>query len=422
MRPYEYNRCVCATILDITDVSGLFLHELLAHLLHLSCSSGTPSITANMRLEQAQREVFHSHGFLINSNGGVYAPGTSLGYTKKVEVASVYEKARQDVGKRPNISVIARECAVSTWFVRKVESELNEFGRVLKKNEMPKRRAGPTGPCSQSLDDNDMLLLYQLYLDEPSRTRASYVEWLFNFTGKRVSETTISTFFNKCFINKGGLCKPNFVPCDKFRPENYEKMIEYVVTVSLIDPSRLKFGDEKHLKGQELFNRKVRRDILTGAVPASLTSPDFRNTYAITGFCGIDPRSSAVWFNIHEDTNGASEFARQLEMAIMSGFFQRGDILVLDNATIHNGGENSVLEEWLWTEFGIYLLFLPARSPELNPIERVWSILVQRMKKVPLNVMRAYGSDASAHAAGMILSGITHRDVVGCYKHCNYLE
>ena len=374
-----------------------------------------------MRLSQAQRELFHQHGYFINENGGAYLSGTSLGYTKKVEVASVYERAREDCGERPNISAIARECSTSTWFVRKIESELREFGRVLKEDEMPKRREGPIGPCSKSLDNDDMLILYQLYLDEPSRTRASYIQWLFYFTGKVVSESTISSFFNKCFINKGGLCRPNFVPYDKFRPENYEKMLEYVATVSNIDPSRIKFGDEKHLKGQELFNRKVRRDVLTGVVPASLTTSDFRNTYTITGFCGIDPRSTPVWYNIHDDTNGASEFAVQLEMAIMSGFFHRGDVLVLDNATIHNGGENSVLEDWLWDNFGICLLFLPARSPELNPIEQVWKLLVQKMKKVPLNVMREAGADASAQAASVILSSMTHCDVAGCYKHCNYL-
>ena len=88
----------------------------------------------------------------------------------------------------------------------------------------------------------------------------------------------------------------------------------------------------------------------------------------------------------------------------MSGFFHCGDVLVLDNATIHNGGENSVLEDWLWDNFGICLLLLPARSPELNPIEQVWKLLVQKMKKVPLNVMREAGADASAQAASVILS------------------
>ncbi len=47
----------------------------------------------------------------------------------------------------------------------------------------------------------EMLILYQLYLDEPSRTRASYIQWLFYFTGKVVSESTISSFFNKCFLS-----------------------------------------------------------------------------------------------------------------------------------------------------------------------------------------------------------------------------
>lgn len=52
--------------------------------------------------------------------------------------------------RAPNISAIARECSTSTWFVRKIESELREFGRVLKEDEMPKRREGPIGPCSKS--------------------------------------------------------------------------------------------------------------------------------------------------------------------------------------------------------------------------------------------------------------------------------
>mmetsp|Transcript_26888 Transcript_26888/g.41655 ORF Transcript_26888/g.41655 Transcript_26888/m.41655 type:complete len:124 (+) Transcript_26888:96-467(+) len=60
-----------------------------------------------MLLSQAQRELFHQHGYFINENGGAYLSGTSLGYTKKVEVASVYERAREDCGERPNISATA---------------------------------------------------------------------------------------------------------------------------------------------------------------------------------------------------------------------------------------------------------------------------------------------------------------------------
>ena len=99
----------------MADLSFFSLPDLFVPLLHFLCSSGVPSIITNMRLDQAQQELFQSHGFLINSNGGAYVSGASLGYTKKVEVASVYEKALRDGGKRPNISAIARECAVSPW-------------------------------------------------------------------------------------------------------------------------------------------------------------------------------------------------------------------------------------------------------------------------------------------------------------------
>ena len=62
---------------------------------------------------------------------------------------------------------------------------------------------------------------------------------------------------------------------------------------------------------------------------------------------------------MNEDKNGADEFALQLEMALASGFFRPGDILVLDNASIHNGGDNNILEEWLWEDHIVLVVFLP---------------------------------------------------------------
>ena len=119
--------------------------------------------------------------------------------------------------------------------------------------------------------------------------------------------------------------------------------------------------------------------------------------------------------------DGADEFVIQLEMAIASGFFCPGDVLVLDNASIHNGGDNSNLEEWLYDTVGVLLVFLPTRSPELNRIEQVWKIIVNKLQRVPLGVMRSAGSHACAHAAIEILSTITHEEVEGCYRCCNYL-
>ena len=48
-----------------------------------------------------------------------------------------------------------------------------------------------------------------------------------------------------------------------------------------------RFGDEKSLKGQELFLR-------------------------MTGFCGIDYRSVPVWYKIRKETNDAEQFRRDI--------------------------------------------------------------------------------------------------------------
>ncbi len=70
----------------------------------------------------------------------------------------------------------------------------------------------------------------------------------------------------------------------------------------------------------------------------------------------------------------------EMEDAVASGFLRPGDVLVMDNAANHTGKENTVLEDWLWNDHYIFALFLPARTPEWNPIELLWICLSMRSK------------------------------------------
>ncbi len=63
---------------------------------------------------------------------------------------------------------------------------------------------------------------------------------------------------------KGGLRIVNQVLIDKYKPENILRLLEFMDKMLRINPHRLKFCDEKHLKGAELFNWKGQRDSLTG--------------------------------------------------------------------------------------------------------------------------------------------------------------
>ncbi len=101
--------------------------------------------------------------------------------------------------------------------------------------------------------------------------------------------------------------------------------------------------------------------------------------YAITGFCGINRNTNPMWFRIHNGTNTAEEFAKDIETAIMMKFLLPGDVLVLDDAPNHVRKENKVLDDWLWKRFAIITLWLPTHAPKFNPIEMVWNTMVQRM-------------------------------------------
>ena len=121
---------------------------------------------------------------------------------------------------------------------------------------------------------------------------------------------------------------------------------------------------------------------------------------------------------MHNGTNDAAVFVDFVYSMVIDGFLKYGDVIVMENASIHRYREAAVLEEILWVDYHILIVFMPARSPELNPIELLWHILVQRLKIVPLN--GNHSSERTATAAKEIMDQFTHRDVGSCYRKCNY--
>ena len=361
-------------------------------------------------------------GLSVNAQGRAYSNGKSLPYETKVEVGRVILRYMDENGSIV-ISKVHEAAKVSRGTVRKIHNEMETHGRILRPEEISANKKVQRGAGSLSLSGLDMFVLMQMWKNDPSTSLKTYAQGLNLITGTVVHPTTISRWFRHAFHFSGTMCRSNMVPFDKFRPENYEKALMYMSIISLVNPGSIKFGDEKHLEGKDLYNRKVRKSVLTGEVPAVLTHPDFRERYTIVGFCGIDPRVSPVRYGITVNTNDASSFSSQIIMAINAGWLLRGDVLVLDNAAIHCGGENTDLEEWLWVNFQIFLVFLPARTPEWNPIELVWNILVQRLNVFCLHLARRVvsGSGSLVFATKVVMDNITHEEVRGCYRRCGYI-
>jgi transposase len=90
---------------------------------------------------------------------------------------------------------------------------------------------------------------------------------------------------------------------------------------------------------------------------------------------------------------------------------QSGDIVVMDNLSPHKSDPTLALI----TRAGAQVLFLPAYSPDLNPIEKMWSKV-----KGLLRGMEARTPADLITAIGAALAKVTAQDALGWFASCGY--
>ena len=148
---------------------------------------------------------------------------------------------------------------VNRIFVKKIKDELWTHHRILSPRELRTNQNYPVGPGSKSLSQIDIYIILMLHHEDPNTHLVVYRDYLKRYTGTVVSTDIISRLFLHGFPFRGSLVKPNLIPLDKFKPENEMRAYEYLKILFDLDPCKIIFVDEKHLKGEEIFraNRKV---------------------------------------------------------------------------------------------------------------------------------------------------------------------
>jgi hypothetical protein len=101
-------------------------------------------------------------------------------------------------------------------------------------------------------------VVLRLHMEEPSRSKCSYHNLLFHYTGIYVHENTINNFFLHGLPHRGSMVKPKLVPLDKFSQQNVADMLQFVDFIVHERPCNIKFGNEKNLKWQELSVQRCR--------------------------------------------------------------------------------------------------------------------------------------------------------------------
>jgi transposase len=106
-----------------------------------------------------------------------------------------------------------------------------------------------------------------------------------------------------------------------------------------------------------------------------------------------------------------TESFRAYVEAVLVPTLRPGDTVVMDNLSPHKSDPTLALI----LQAGAFVRFLPAYSPDLNPIEKMWSKIKNLLRtaeaRTPADLLTAIG-----HA----LAQVTPQDALGWFASCGY--
>lgn len=362
-----------------------------------------------------------------NRNGGYYHPGCRYEFTKKMSVGSAYLELWQEFYPiEPSINAVAKRAKVGWNYADRVVTELQHTGTLIDPLTYGDRTRFSLG-VGECLSVEEDVFLLSLRAEDPGRPNLDYIAHLQEAYGKTVSSQFISNWFKKRFKYSGDFRKPNLVPIDKFRPGNIKRYLEYRVLLDLYeDHTRFNFLDEKHLVNKDVLPTKTRADPLTGFLDAIPVSGDFREAYNLMAIILANPRKrQPVGYTLGKENGCGASFCYFIHTLIVGRYFWHDEVVIMDNARIHTGGDAEIVEDMLWTTvidgrpLHVHVLYLPTRSPELNPIELVFHILARRIRSYRY-ALAGPSDQAVLTQTKKVLNDMSYETILKCFLHCGY--
>ena len=145
-------------------------------------------------------------------------------------------------------------------------------------------------------------------------------------------------------------------------------------------------------RGQRAYGYAPRNHTRNTTLVAALTLSGVRDSMAVEG--AMDREAFVAW----------------LEQGL-GPTLEPGQIVVMDNLNVHKG--ERVRE--IIAGYGCALHFLPAYSPDLNPIEGMFSKVKQALRRAGKRTQ-----DELVAAIGAALDTVTAHDAAGWFTHCGY--
>ena len=131
------------------------------------------------------------------------------------------------------------------------------------------------------------------------------------------------------------------------------------------------------------------------------------HTTTLIGAMRLDGSTACMTVEGAADTEVFQAYVR----GVLCPTLRPGDVVIMDNLSPHKSEPTLSLI----TQSGAQILFLPAYSPDLNPIEKMWSKV-----KSGLRTAEARTPEALLQAIASALQSITPRDARNWFACCGY--
>jgi len=170
------------------------------------------------------------------------------------------------------------------------------------------------------------------------------------------------------------------------------------------DPARLIFLDESGAKTNmtRLRGRAPRGERVRGSAPQG-----HWNATTLLGAIRLDGATACLAIEGATDAEVFQVYVRE----VLSPMLRAGDVVVMDNLPPHKDAASL----GLIAQRGAEVRFLPVYSPDLNPIEKMWSKV-----KGLLRSAEARTQPALHEAITYALAKVTPQDAMNWFASCGY--
>ncbi|MFR8944293.1 MAG: IS630 family transposase [Blautia obeum] len=280
---------------------------------------------------------------------------------------------------------------MNTSTVYRLEKQMRETGSVKTRTSQRGRKHALTPEDLQNID--------RVVQQEPDITIDEIIDKL----GLHVCNETV----RKAVIKLGYSYKKNlFIPQSRSVPDVREKRRNWKKHMSEKDINHLVFLDEsgvninmtRHYARAWKNRRAVDKTPLNTPCNTTVLS-----SIRLNGDCA---------YTVYQGGTTAERFAEYLKTKLLPTLSE-ADIIVMDNMRSHHA---KVVKQLLDSSKVTYL-YLPPYSPDLNPIEKMWSKLKAFLRKEKIRIASEL---PSAISKGFLT--IRPKDCIGWFHSCNYVQ